>query len=136
MSGHKAGLQALVKKKAPEVIWTHCMLHRAALVSKNMSEELNNIFKKVTKVINYIKNSPLKVRLFAKLCENMEANYTSLLYYCEVRWLSRAKVIQRVFELKEEIAIFLNEIIMKRQICLGMITLLLNLPIWLKFLGN
>lgn len=108
MSGHKAGLQALVKKKAPEVIWTHCMLHRAALVSKNMSEELNNIFTKVTKIINYIKNSSLKVRLFAKLCEDMEANYTSLLYYCEVRWLSRAKVIRRVFELKEEIAIFLD----------------------------
>ena len=61
------------------------MLHRAALVSKNMSEELNNIFTKVTKVINYIKNSPLKVRLFENLCKDMEANYTSLLYYCEVR---------------------------------------------------
>lgn len=109
MSGHKTGLQALVKKKAPEVIWTHCMLHRAALVSKNLSEDLNNIFTKVTKVINYIKNSSLKVRLFAKLCEDMEASYTSLLYYCEVRWLSRAKVIQRVFDLKEEIAIFLDE---------------------------
>lgn len=106
MSGHKAGLQALVKKKAPHAIWTHCMLHRAALVSKNMSEELNNIF---TKIINYIKGSPLRSRLFAKLCVDMEANYTSLLYYCEVRWLSRAKVIQRVFELKEEIATFLEE---------------------------
>jgi len=109
MSGHRGGLQALVKRKAPLVIWTHCMLHRAALVSKNMSEELNNIFNKVTKVINYIKSSPLKVRLFAKLCKDMDSDYTSLLYYCEVRWLSRAKAIQRVFELKEEIANFLDE---------------------------
>ncbi|XP_077285254.1 zinc finger BED domain-containing protein 5-like [Arctopsyche grandis] len=109
MSGHKAGLQALVKKKAPHAIWTHCMLHRAALVSKNMSEELNSIFTKDIKIINYIKNSPLRARLFAKLCADMEANYTSLLYYCEVRWLSRAKMIQRVFELKEEIATFLEE---------------------------
>lgn len=109
MSGYKTGLQALIKRKTPDVLWTHCMLHRAALVSKNMSEELNYIFTKVTKVVNYIKNSPLKVRLFAKLCEDMEAAYTSLLYYCEVRWISRAKVIQRVFELKEEIAIFLEK---------------------------
>ena len=36
MSGHKAGLQALVKKKTPDVLWTNCMLHRAALVSKNI----------------------------------------------------------------------------------------------------
>ena len=109
MSGYKASLQALVKKKTPDVLWTHCMLHRAALVSKNICEELNNVFTNVTKVINYIKNSPLKVRLFAKLCEDMGANYSSLLYYCEVRWLSRAKVIQRVLQLKDEIAIFLDE---------------------------
>jgi transposase-like protein len=93
MSGHKAGLKALIKKKAPHAIWTHCMILRAALLSKNMSEELNSIFTKVIKIINYIKNSPLRAKLFAKLCADMEANYTSLLYYCEVRWLSRAKMI-------------------------------------------
>ena len=106
MLRHKAGLQALVKKKTLDVLWTQCMLHRAALVSKNISEELNNIFTKVNKVKNY---TPLKVRLFAKLCEDIGANYTSLLYYCEVRWLSRVKVIQKVLELKEEIAIFFYE---------------------------
>lgn len=85
------------------------MLHREALVSKNMSEVLNNVLTKVKKIINYVKNSPLKVRLFTKLCEDMVANYTTLLYYCEVCWLSRAKAIQRMLELKEETAIFLDE---------------------------
>jgi len=32
----------------------------------------------------------------------MEAEHTSLLYYCETRWPSRAKVGHKVFELKEE----------------------------------
>lgn len=41
-----------------------------------MSEGLNNIFTKVIKIINYIKNSPLRARLFAKLCVDVEANYT------------------------------------------------------------
>ena len=103
MSGHKTGLQAFVKKKTHDDLWTHCMLHRAALVSKNISEELNNVFAKVTKVMNYIQNSPLKTRLLAKLCEDMGANYISLLYYCEVRWLSRAKVIQRVLNSKKKL---------------------------------
>ena len=39
----------------------------------------------------------------------MEAKYTSLLYYCEVHWLSRANVILRVFELGEEIAKYRGE---------------------------
>ena len=95
-------------KKTLDVLQTHCMLHRAALVSKNISEELN-VFTKANKVINYIKNSPFKARLFAKLCEDMGDDNISLLYYCEVRWLSRAKVIQTVLQLKEEIAIFLDE---------------------------
>ncbi|XP_029657427.1 SCAN domain-containing protein 3-like [Octopus sinensis] len=81
MSGNKSGLQALVKNRAPEIIWTHCMLHRSALVSKNMSPELNDIFAQITKVINYIKHSPLRAKLFAKLCEDMDSKYTSLLYY-------------------------------------------------------
>ena len=59
--------------------------------------------------MNYIKNSPSKVRLFAKPCKDMGANYTSLLRYCEVRRLSLAKVIQRVLELKEENALFLDK---------------------------
>ena len=112
------------------------MLNRAALVSKNISEDLINVFTKVTKVINYVKNNSLKVRLFSKLCEDIGANYTSLLYYCKVHLLSRAKVIQRVLELKGEIAIFSIKIIMRTQIGLGMIILLLNLLIWLKFLEN
>ena len=36
----------------------------------------------------------------------MGSEYRLLLYCCEARWLSHAKVLQRVFELKEEIAIF------------------------------
>uniref|UniRef100_A0A1A9UE01 Uncharacterized protein n=1 Tax=Glossina austeni TaxID=7395 RepID=A0A1A9UE01_GLOAU len=53
--------------------------------------------------------NPLRGRLFAKLCDDMVSKYRSLLYYCEARWFSRAKVLQRVFELKEEIAIFLSD---------------------------
>ena len=39
----------------------------------------------------------------------MGADYKALLYYCEARWLSRAKVLQRVFELKDELSIFLRD---------------------------
>nr|XP_042897067.1 protein FAM200A-like [Parasteatoda tepidariorum]XP_042902277.1 protein FAM200A-like [Parasteatoda tepidariorum]XP_042906149.1 protein FAM200A-like [Parasteatoda tepidariorum]XP_042906152.1 protein FAM200A-like [Parasteatoda tepidariorum] len=109
MAGKNAGLQALVRKVAPRASWTHCMIHRQSLVSRDMGEDLLTVFQVIIRVVNFIKNSPLRGRLFAKLCNDMGSEYTSLLYYCEARWLSRSKVLQRVFELKEEIAIFLTD---------------------------
>lgn len=109
MAGRHAGLQALVREKAPHASWTHCMLHRQALASGSMNEELGNLLKDVVRVVNYIKNSPLKGRLFAQLCKDFGAEHTALLYYCESRWLSRGKVLQRVYELRNEIATFLCE---------------------------
>jgi zinc finger BED domain-containing protein 5/7/8/9 len=109
MSGKKAGLQALIREKAPDMKWTHCMVHREALASKDMSEELHDVLKIVIKMVNFIKTRPLKARFFGKLCEEMGADHSSLLFYCESRWLSRGKVLERVFELRSELHMFLSE---------------------------
>ncbi|GFU35401.1 SCAN domain-containing protein 3 [Trichonephila clavipes] len=41
MSGRFKSTQALVKQKSPLCIWTHCMIHREALASKEISPGLN-----------------------------------------------------------------------------------------------
>jgi len=39
----------------------------------------------------------------------MGSDHTKLLLHTEVRWLSRAKILLRIFELKDEIRIFFLE---------------------------
>lgn len=109
MSGRFQSIQALVKQKSPQCVWTHCMIHREALASKEMSPGLNIVLTTVVTVVNYIKMRPLKSRIFSALCKDMGAMHSALLFYCEARWLSRGKFLQRVYELREEIAIFLEE---------------------------
>ncbi|GFX05117.1 zinc finger MYM-type protein 6 [Trichonephila clavipes] len=110
MSGRFKSIQALVKqKKTPLCIWTHCMIHREALASKEISPGLNIVLMTVVTVVNYIKMRPLKSRIFSGLCKDMGTVHSSLLFYCEARWLSRGKFLQRVYELRNEITIFLED---------------------------
>jgi hypothetical protein len=53
------------------------MLPREALASRTMNEELQTVFQVVVSV-NYVKNCPLRGRLFAELRDNMEAEHTAL----------------------------------------------------------
>ena len=80
MIGASSGLISLVKQKNPAIQGTHCMIHKAALVSKTVPKRLHERMSAVTKVVNYVKSSALNTRLFSKLCKDMDADHTALLY--------------------------------------------------------
>ena len=107
MIGANSGLISLVKQKNPAIQGTHCMIHKAALVSKTIPKRLHEHMSVIIKVVNYVKSSALNTRLFSKLCKDMDADHTALLYHTQVRWLSKGNMLSRIFELREEVKLFL-----------------------------
>ena len=98
-----------IQEKAPNAKWTHCFLHREDVAIKKLSPELHEILNFVVNCVNLIKARPLNQRLFSSLCADMDADHKALLLHTEVRWLSRDRVLKRVFEVREQIAFFLRQ---------------------------
>ena len=109
MIGKSKGFVSKVKQTNPDVHITCCFLHREALMAKALPDELKEVLDIAVKLVNFIKTSPLKSRLFEILCKEMGADHKDLLLQTKVRWLSRGRVLLPTYELKEQIMFFLAD---------------------------
>jgi hypothetical protein len=109
MSGHITELVGHIKKVSAECKFTHCVLHQEALAAKHLSEELKEVLDQSVKIVNFIKTRPQKSCYLKILCQDMGSLHENLLLHTVVRWLSRGNVLSCVFELREELHIFLTE---------------------------
>ena len=109
MTGVHHGVVKQILDKAENAKWTHCFLHRQNLASRQMSPELHEVLSIAVKTVNYFKKNALHSRCFAALCDKLDSDHLQLLYHCEVRWLSKGRVFNRLFELRQEVNIFLND---------------------------
>ena len=103
MLGHKSGFKAHVTAVAPNVTFVDCFIHRFALCAKVLPQNILSCLNQVIKLINFVKTSAPNTRLLKQLCKNINFNHTCLLYYAEVRWLSRGNAIKWLFELRDEL---------------------------------
>ena len=109
MVGRVNGVVKKIQTVSPEGCSIHCIIHREMLAAKKLGDEgksdLELVLDDVVKMVNTVKANTKKSRLFAQLCEEMDSEVTKLLYHCDVRWLSRGKVLERVLLLREELAV-------------------------------
>ena len=108
MLGHKSGFKAHVTAVAPNVKFVHCFIHRFALCAKVLPQNMLSCLKRVIKLVNFVKTSALNTR-FKRLCEDLSSNHTCLLYYADVRWLSRGNATRRLFELRDDLFEFFKK---------------------------
>ncbi|XP_067129659.1 SCAN domain-containing protein 3-like [Centruroides vittatus] len=112
MTGKIRGFITRASEKNPNIkrikCTVHCFLHKEALMAKSLPDELLSVLQEVVKIVNYIKSRPLNSRLFNAVWQEMGGDHQSLLFHTEVRWLSRGKVLSRIYELKNETQTFLE----------------------------
>ena len=106
MVGRIKGFASLAQKENPNLVRSHCFLHREVLVSKVSQENLRQVLHQVVEIVNYVKSRPIKSRLFEELCKSMDSQHVRLLMHTDVRWLSKGKVLTRVHESQKELIVF------------------------------
>ncbi|CAM1299181.1 GTF2IRD2B (predicted) [Pycnogonum litorale] len=112
MVGEQKGVQGMLKKELqtrniPQtLIWCHCIIHQESLCTKVIG--FQEIMAKIISTVNFIRARALNHRQFKELLEELAANYKDVLYFSQVRWLSRGRTLKRVWELREEIAQFME----------------------------
>ena len=108
----KNGLVALVQRKLEEenadpAVVLHCIIHQQALCGKCLKYE--HVMSVVLKCVNYIRSRSLQHRQFRAFLEEIESTYGDVLYFTEVRWLSRGNVLKRFFDLRAELKRFMED---------------------------
>ena len=111
MCGSQQGLVKLLQNETSKVennsvMQFHCVLHQETLCAKYLKME--NVMSVVTKTVNFIHSKGLRHRQFQDLLCSLEADFEDVPYYCEIRWLSHGKVLERIFKLKDEIQQFME----------------------------
>ena len=98
-----------MKTVVPDIIVVYCVLHCYDFASTTLPEVFKEVLSTAVKAVNFICGRALQHPLLKAFCEEVGKNYSALLLHTEVRWLSKGRLFNRVMELSQEMAIFLQE---------------------------
>ncbi|XP_065675641.1 general transcription factor II-I repeat domain-containing protein 2A-like [Hydra vulgaris] len=107
LTGKNIGFIALLKKSINhEIILYHCIIHQEQLCAKVL--EMKNVMELVIHTVNFIRSRGLNHRQFKQLLEGCGSEAEDVIYFSQVRWLSRAATLKRFWILLPEIVLFLK----------------------------
>ena len=109
MVGVKSGFVTLVKNEWLHVMSSLCSPHRYTPASKTLPLHLMEAMNIAVKVINFICSKAKDHRPFQLLAKEMGAQHVGLLFDTKVRLVSKSKCLSRLYELKNEVEVFLRE---------------------------
>lgn len=90
-------------------VWKRPWLCSAVSTSRSKCLKSDSVMSNVVKSINHIRSRGMKHWQFRSFLEELESAYEDVLYFTEVRWLSRGKVLKRFFELRAEGKAFMEK---------------------------
>ena len=62
----------------------------------------------VVKAVNFIRSRALNHRQFRNFLHEINAEYFGIPYFTEIRWLSRGRTLKRFYDIRENVAAFLE----------------------------
>ena len=100
------GVLGILSREYPHININHCIIYRQNLALKDLSPNFSDVMQVVTSTAKYVKARDLNSRMFKQLCITENSNHHTLSMHTAVWWLSRGKILERVFLLRRELATF------------------------------
>jgi hypothetical protein len=103
MAGHSTGVAKRITDVESRATFVHCNAHCMSLAVQETARQvplLRDTIEFVKDVVNFIRGSPLRMRVFEAMKEDMpcQSNTTSLRPLCPTRWVVRVKSIKSVLD--------------------------------------
>ncbi|XP_036033567.1 zinc finger MYM-type protein 6 isoform X2 [Onychomys torridus] len=110
MTGRWSRLKSKIQEIAKSTVtFTHCFIHREHLAAEKLSPCLHEILLQSAQILSFVKNSASDSQMLTVLCEETGSEHVNLPLNAEVHWLSRGRILTRLFEMRHEIEILLNQ---------------------------
>ncbi|XP_072768354.1 general transcription factor II-I repeat domain-containing protein 2A-like [Nerophis lumbriciformis] len=103
MLGREKGLVPRLREHHPGLISYHCIIHQSVLCA-SLGEVYSEIMTTMMKLINFLRaSSALQHRLLRTFLTEVDAAFDDLLVHNNVRWLSKGRVLERFWAIREEL---------------------------------